>query len=203
MSKCPVITAFLKEMLILNDFDSPLNSSLVPQLDNLQEMLAVEPKGTLVRQQQRGFFCVEYMASKLLVSSLPQQELGFCFGWPRSRGGLTHLLAGVKSLLEELLGGIVEYDILYGDDVQVPTQLLENQQHRTASIICQHLGSAAFILRHSLRNSDVHLSRVGLRVARSMQACNCSVIDMLVLVRELLNHGEREVLRAWQIAQMR
>jgi hypothetical protein len=214
---CPVVESYLAQVRRYLDESTVLTADAYQyRLDCVEEELQRQRFGnTRSRQHQRAFFCVEWMLYRL-PAGLPsgtsrQLEMS---PWNRSREGLTNLIAMLRSDNDELLGVMTEHTFSLGmvcqpdDPEAVATRVGDgaDQIYQNNRKLLQHVyrfaGESAVILRQSLRNPNVRLTRVGTRLAKAADVARTGMAGLLDLAETLLTQSEDNGVRAWEVPLM-
>lgn len=197
---CPVTRAYLNTVRNLYDL------SLVQYelwVDPLREMVDRADYGGSSRfvQHQRAFYSIELMLFRFVM----KRQLGWYvketnglqwLQWDRSREGLNYVIEKANEVRDDLIAEVTEYYYL-GQRPVGTEQIVHEQNHQKAALfklICE----ACVILRQSLKNEDVTLTRVGKRLALAANVSNFYIDDMLIFSEELLAQTEGTTRRAWQ-----
>ncbi len=199
MTQCPVVRAYLLTVRNLHDF------ALVQyQLyeESFEDMLALADSSgnTRVRQHQRAFYCVELMLR--FVTQMADGEHWPLMpykldDWPRSREGLDYVIEVINLKRDELLADVTEY--FYSRSKKMGLSVMENDAAQAAAEVYHLAIEACVILRQSLKNPDVPLTRVGKRLALAAKVSSHYIGDMLQLAEELSNQDELHPKRAWEL----
>jgi hypothetical protein len=211
---CPVLDSYLSQVRKYMDESTILVADAYQyRLDRLDELIQRQRFGnTRARQHQRAFLCVEWMLYRLPVglptNTARQLEMS---PWPRSREGLTNLITMLRGDNEELLGVMTEHSFSLGmlyqpeDPTVVAVRVGDgvDQMYQDNRKLLQHVyryaGESAVILRQSLRNPNVRLTRIGTRLARSAIVARTGIAGLLELAETLLGQSENNAQRAWEI----
>jgi hypothetical protein len=195
---CPVTRTFLSTVRNLYDLTLVQNELWVEPVNEWMER-AEQGGGTRFLQHQRAFYCIELMLWRLMptvagtVYAVREHELR---EWPRSREGLNRVLQIANDRRDDLLAEVTEYFYLPNRPLGVE-QILHENRHRSAELyklICE----SCVILRQSLKNEDVTLTRVGKRLALAANVSRKHISDMLLMAGELLDQHEEMAQRAWE-----
>ncbi len=190
---CPVTRAFLRTFRNLFDLTAIYNEMWLEPYNELAER-AEEAGGNRMQQHQRAFYCIELMtsvcASRLKV---PQQDVTRLVGWPRSREGLNQILEYATFERDDLVAELTEWYYLPTKPRDERQMLHAASQSRAAlfKLVCE----ACVLLRQSLKNPEVPLTRVGRRLALAADAANFGITDHLSFAQELIELSEG---RAWE-----
>lgn len=185
---CPVTRAYLYAVRNLYDLTLVQHEMYAEPLEDLLN-IAAHDSSERMRQHQRAFYCVELMASRFPV--IPPM-----LPWPRSREGLDYVLHVANERRDDHLAELTE-QFYSGIDLEG----IAERQHdnmRAASEIYKLICESCVILRQSLKNPDVPLTRVGKRLALASNSARYYISGMLDLATELLNHTEGKNERAWE-----
>ncbi len=189
---CPVTHGYLRALRNLYDFESVQFEMWQGPLDDAIE-LANHVGGGRKLEHQRAFYCVELMTTRLYIQSGTP-------AWLRSREGLNRLLRVTNAQRDDLLARITEFTYLPG--IQDGAAERRNDMDRITATTLGYVCEAAELLRQSLKSPDVHLSRVGKRLALAANAAGFYVDRMLELANELINYNEGNARRAWEPRRM-
>lgn len=197
---CPVTRAYLYAVRNIHDLSLAQYEMYLEPFEELLDR-ASHDSSALARQHQRAFYCIELMVSRFcqkLDSRYYYNEGAHAvvFSWPRSREGLNTVLTIFNEKRDELLADVTEYHYLPIKKFDVD-QMRQDTNHNFAELyrlICE----SCELLRQSLKNPDVQLSRVGKRLALAANVSKYYIDDMLNLADELLLHTEETTRRAWQ-----
>lgn len=197
---CPVTRAYLNTVRNLYDLTLVQNELWLEPLNEWVER-AEYGGGTRLLQHQRAFCCVELMLWMLMpemcggaVYAVKEYELRT---WPRSREGLNYVLELANERRDDLLAEVTEYFYL-AERPRGVDQIWHENQRRAAELyklICE----SCVILRQSLKNSDVTLTRVGKRLALAANVARKHIPDMLNMAANLLEQQEGMASRAWEL----
>lgn len=198
---CPVTRAYLYAVRNLFDLTLVQHEMYAEPLEELLDM-AAHDSGERVRQHHRAFYCIELMISRFIMKLdsryyFNEGPAGRPFNWPRSREGLNHVLALANEKRDDLLAEVTEYYYLAGPHDGVAER--HNDTSRTAAELYKLICESCEILRQSLKNPDVPLTRVGKRLALAANVSKYYISGMLDLGTELLEHNEGKNERAWEL----
>jgi hypothetical protein len=211
---CPVVESYLAQVRKYMEESTVLTiDAYSRELNYIEELLELQRfSNTRARQHLRAFLCVEWMLYRLPVG-LPSgtaQQLAMS-PWERSREGLTNLIEMLRGDNEELLGVMTEHTFSLGmvlqpdDPAAVPVRVGDgaDQIYQNNRKLLQHVyryaGESAVILRQSLRNPNVRLTRVGTRLAKAAHVARTGMQGLIELAEILLSQSERFAARAWEI----
>ena len=184
---CHVTHGYLR---VLNASFS-LNSWQFEQwLEPLNELtdMANHAGGSRQLQHQRAFYSVELMASRFHVQTqLPDR---------RSREGLNRLIKAVRELLDDKAAAEMERTLVpeYDEGLSLLNQDIDIRIAYNLQKLCE----AAELLRQSLKNEAVNLSRIGKRLAQVARSTPLYIDSMIVIARELLEYTEKDRRKAWE-----
>jgi hypothetical protein len=194
---CPVTLKYLAVVRSLYDFNSMILEQYLPQLEQLEELARVAGNSRK-RQHQRAFLCVELMRYRLPMH-LATSDGGWAAlteaEWPRSREGLNTLLSRIDTDMTNLVGYDVEYTLVPPKD---SVQLLRANDQKAFKVF-NLLHESAVMLRQSLGNEDISLSRIAKRLALAAQVVQLHVPDVLNMGQDLLEQTENFARRAWEL----
>jgi len=214
---CPVVESYLVQVRKYMEESTLLVANAYQyRLGCLEGLLQQHRFGnTRSRQHQRAFLCVEWMLYRLPVclptNTARQLEMS---PWPRSREGLTNLITMLRGDNEELLGVMTEHSFSLGmvyqpeDPTIVAVRVgdgadqIYQDNRRLLQYVYRYAGESAVILRQSLRNPNVRLTRIGTRLAKSAIVARTGMAGLLELAETLLAQSEDNALRAWEIPVM-
>lgn len=189
---CPVTRAYLYTVRNLYDLTLVQHEMYAEPLQELLN-IAEHDSSERVRQHQRAFYCIELMTTRF--PAIPEMV-----AWPRSREGLDYVLQIANERRDDHLAHLTEQ--FYLDKV---LDGLEERQHdnmRIASELYKLICESCVILRQSLKNPDVTLTRVGKRLALAANVSRYYISGMLDLGTEVINHNEWKNERAWDLHGM-
>jgi hypothetical protein len=197
---CPVTRAYLYAVRNLYDFSLIQHETYAEPLQELIER-ASHDNAARVRQHQRAFYCLELMVFRFVVKVRPgyyiKETEKPVLSWSRSREGLNHVLKYFEEKRDDILAEVTEY--YYLPDKKLNTDQLRHADNQTNAELYKLICEACVLLRQSLRNPEVPLSRVGKRLALAANVSRHYIGDMLAMGDELLLHTEGTTRRAWQI----
>ena len=200
---CPVTRAYLNTVRNLYDLTLVQNELW---LEPIEEMLdrAAHGGGSRFVQHQRAFYSIELMLFRFVMK---RQRWAYVkdttdtpwLQWERSREGLNYVLDKANEIRDDLLAEVIEYYYLAERPrgIEQITHDTNRQQADLFKLICE----SCVILRQSLKNSEVTLTRVGKRLALASNVSTFYIGDMLLFAEELLAQNEGMGRRAWEPLQ--
>ena len=185
---CPVTRGYLRAVRNLFDLESIQFEMYLEPIEEISEMVNYAG-GSRQLEHQRAFYCVELMTSRFVITSIDPK-------WKRSREGLNGLITLTNEIRDDILADIAEFAFLPG--VQDGLAERRNDNLRKVSTTLQLVCESAELVRQSLKNPEVQLSRVGKRLALAAQASGYYIDRMLELAKELIDYSEGNARRAWE-----
>jgi hypothetical protein len=192
MEPCQVVTAYLAGIRSLVDFDSPLNESYLPTLEELEERNS-ERVASRAAQHLRAFACVDMLVYRSYVgmpSGLGRE--GLFSTRLKSSAGLTKSIAQLRADIDELLGVQMEFDIstrLVGVTPSSTALLLAAASPVVAANQKDAL-EACQVLRRSLKNPRARLGRIGKCAAATVVRSGYSLLKIFEWANILLAKTE-------------
>lgn len=204
---CPVTRAYLYAVRNLYDLSLIQHEMYAEPFAELL-VRAEHDSSARVRQHQRAFYCIELMVSRLILKMdsryyFKEGPNSPVFSWPRSREGLNQVLQHAEERRDDLLAEVTEYYYYYYlPDKKLNTDQLRHVDNQTNAELYKLICESCVLLRQSLKNPEVPLSRVGKRLALAANVSRHYIGDMLDMADELLLHTEGTTRRAWQLPMM-
>lgn len=189
---CPVTRGYLRAVRNLFDLESIQYEMYLEPIEEISEM-ADHAGGSRQLEHQRAFYCVELMTSRFAINNINPK-------WKRSREGLNNLILLANEIRDDILADITEFAFLAG--VQDGQAERRNDNLRKVATMLQLVCESAELVRQSLRNPEVPLSRVGKRLALAAHSSGYYIDRMLELARELIDYSEGSARRAWEPPRM-
>jgi len=188
---CPVTRAYLNTVRNLYDLTLVQNELWLEPLEEMGERAAHGGSSRSV-QHLRAFYSIELMVWRFVKDPQTLKWLS----WERSREGLNYVLEQANEVRDDLLAEVTEYYYLASRPRGVE-QIKHDTNHQNAELfklVCE----ACVILRQSLKNPEVTLTRVGKRLALAAHVSKFHIEDMLRFAEELLAQNEGMGRRAWE-----
>lgn len=191
---CPVTIAFIEHAK--RCVDPIIHEGETDYLNELQNV-ARELPASVTLNRLRAFYCIErlHSISRALQgrSDLPQ----LFFETRRSHEGLSNLLEQVALSKDDLLGEAValSLEMRQGGSAKALAQLTKHTRRMNEEVVLK-LEESAKLLRRSLSNEDVNLSRVGTYTATALHLCSGNLLDT---ARKLVTISETNALNGWGI----
>ena len=186
---CPVTWAFLRTAGSIYDMGRYQNEVWTDALDEAAD-IAAHGGSDRMKQHQRAFYCVELMLHRCLPRLGLTRPMA---SWPRSREGLNQILAFAQEQRDELIAEVTEYYYLL-ERPRDERQLLHERNQQRAELF-QYICEACVILRQSLKNPDVTLTRVGKRAALAVNTSTFFIDDAILFSKDMIYYSEY---RAWE-----
>lgn len=185
---CPVTRGYLNAVGSLYDLSLVQYEMWLGPFEDAMDF-AAHAGGSRQLQHQRAFYCVELMTSRFQVQSIQPP-------WPRSREGLNQVLSVANELRDDILAEVTEHAYLAVVHDGVVEQHIDLQ--RAISELLRLVCESSELLRQSLKNPEIPLSRVGKRLALAANGAGYYIDGMLALAMELINHNNEDMRRAWE-----
>ncbi len=211
---CPVVSTYTKYIQNYLEDEVFFADTYLERLNHFAELIVLQGAGSRLRQHQRAFLCIELMLHRIAKSvPVKEEQSSQHIRWDRSSIGLSQLIASMRGNNEDLTGASMEYGLARGmltsateeDGLVVVSrvgdgadQLYQENRHILMEVY-RLAGKSAVILRRSLRNPEVPLTRIGRRLGQAAEIARIDTARLFTMLECLLDQRENYAPRAWEL----
>ena len=213
---CPVVATYAKYIQNYLEDEVFFADSYLERLNHYAELIVGQGMISRARQHQRAFLCIELSLHCIAKEIQVREEQSSQYlRWERSSMGLSQLISSMRGNNEDLTGASMEYKFDRGnvhvtakhDDTVVvqrvgdsTDQMYQENRHMLMEVY-RLAGESAVILRRSLRNTEVPLTRVGMRLGQAAEVARVDTTRLFYMLEALLDQTENNAPRAWELLQ--
>lgn len=203
---CPVVATYTKYIQNYLEDEVFFTDIYLERLNHYAELIVLQGKGNRLRQHQRAFLCIELTLHCVAKSvAVREEQSSIHMRWDRSSIGLSQLIASMRGNNDDLTGASMEYRLSRGMSTSAgpavgdgADQMLQDNRHMLMEVY-RLAGESAVILRRSLHNAEVPLTRVGRRLGQAAEVARLDTTKLFFMLEALLNQRENHAPRAWEL----